>query len=54
MRHCTAHHDGMPLAVPVQIVDELAAAAQEAQIFDAFDRAADISIRLRHAPNYFC
>ena len=40
-----------PLAL--QIADKLAAAAQEAEIFDPLDRAADIPVRPDHGLSAF-
>ena len=44
----TAHDRRVPLPGAREIVDELPAPAQEAQILDPFDRAADESIDVSH------
>src|SRR5262245_28787081 len=46
MRHGTAQNRSMQHAVAHDVVDVLAAPAQEAQIFDTLDRAADQRVRL--------
>ena len=43
----------MQHALALQIADELAAAAQKAQILDPLDRAADISVRPDHGLSAF-
>ena len=48
MRHGTAHNGGMPLRGSYEVVNILAAPAQEPQILDAFDPAADEGVNAFH------
>ena len=49
VRDGTAQDRGVEHAIEVEVIDELAAAAQQAQILDAFDRLPDVGIDDVHA-----
>jgi hypothetical protein len=48
VRHRAAHDRRVPLPRPRQVIDILAAPAQEPQILDPLDRAADEGIDVSH------